>query len=149
MESYPYPSQDYISQVVSEKHYIEAILLLHMALESDLIDLIIEETYNRGKGAEIKDSSGNSYPVKENEWEKLDFLNAARTCLFMDIITDTLFVKLQSFNTARNKLAHRALKEQFVSLPLEKKCKEGLDLAEKLNDIRLQLQTSKGTGQKN
>lgn len=138
---FPFPSEDYILPMIQEGHYIEAITLLHVALESDLIDLIIVKTYNENRKAEIQDGTGRFFPVKEREWEQFGFLEALKICFFMDIISDTLFVRLKRFNTTRNKLVHRALKEEFSSLALEKACREGLDLGDILNEIRLELES--------
>jgi len=130
---------EHIEDAIKNKHYIEAFLCLHMCLESDLIGIIIEATYN--KNCEPKYiESGRAYPIKEDEWNKFDFKTAAKVCLFMDIIDDKFFTRLMEFNSSRNKLAHHILKKNIDENFLKKEIENGMKLYYEIGDIDLKLQ---------
>jgi len=130
-----YPARDRTKKIVKEERYIEASLLIHMAILDELINLIIHETYRKDEKPQIKNSEF-FYPIKEKTWGGMDYKMASTVCLFMDIISDLEFKRLMSFNSLRNKLAH-SLSRKNIKL---KEILEGIEDAEKLLDKLFSLQ---------
>ena len=119
---------DHVNDAIKNKYYVEAFLCLHMFLESDLIGCIIEKTYTIGNPTIIDDKEERTYPIKEDEWNKFDFKTAARVCLFMDIINEIFFQRLNEFNSTRNKLAHQLLKKDIDEKYLKKIIDDGIKI---------------------
>lgn len=125
----------HIENAIENKNYIEAFLVLHMHIESDLINCVIEKTYQEDS-INVKDKES----IKEKEWMKMDLKSAARTCLFMNIIEDDLYNRIMSFNTVRNNLAHSILKKNFDEYSLLRDIREGNKIWTELSEIIIKFQ---------
>ncbi len=131
---FPFSSFDYISNAINEERYIEAILLIHMGIHVDLVELIIHAVYARSKPPRTLNTE-EFYPIKEHEWLNCDFITAARICLFMDTISDLQFSEIKELNAFRNRMAHGVLKKPIAVNLLKEECLKSFKLLKKIDDL--------------
>ena len=109
---------------IKEKNYIQGIILMHLYIESELINLIMENT-------ELN-QDGNFPPIKEKELVILNYKEALMICLCMDLIDENLFEKLKEFNSTRNKIAHKLFKGFFEEQFLIKQLKGAEEMSKEI-----------------
>lgn len=126
---------DYVLHAAKEGYYVEAFTLIHMMIESELKEFIIEGSkYNKN----------NPPKIKQVELGNLSYIGAARVGLFMDLYEESFFKRLITFNNVRNKLAHQTFKKEIEENYLKKELDKAIvlegELAERL--LKLQLNSS-------
>lgn len=122
---------DYILNAGKEGHYVEAFTLIHMMLESELKEFIIEGS---------KYDKNNPPKIKQFELDNLGYIGSVRIGLFMDLYDESFFKKLIDFNNIRNKLAHKIFKKDIEENYLKEELDKAIILEGELAGRLLKLQ---------
>jgi hypothetical protein len=129
-------SKDYVRESYEKGHYVEAIVIIHYALEvfmnstyttflmaNTLVNPsgLLERMKTKGKGR----GKPSIYPIST-----YGFLTAANILLDIGVYTAELFAKLQKFNKYRNIVVHRLFKKLPNRKELDSYFKLGMELWE-------------------
>lgn len=112
------------------KEIIKELIFLHLNIESLLTNIVVF-----GYKWKIK----NYNDIDVNIIEELDYKSAARICLLLGFIDKKTYLELKKFNSTRNKVAHRLIKEIPRIEDLNNDLVNGKAICKKIEDIFLRL----------
>lgn len=120
---------EYVSESVKQKHFIEAVVLIHTTIEMFLSSALEYATTTKSKIDHLKRTIVRNYR----------FINLARICYLLDLVDKSTLTDLLEINRVRNSLAHQNIKWKVTEREIERKCKKWLELSERIFHLSVDL----------